>query len=169
MGNSMLQGASVVAIIYLAAWCLFGWRGVLFFAAQSLVSIFLLEATNYVQHYGLVRREVSPGRYEPVAMHHAWNVEHRLTNWLLFNLGRHSEHHCEARRRYQELSARFEGPVLPLGLSGMVVLAFFPPVWQYVMDRKARHWRDYGEQVFIDHIRQRSTVTQGDSHAATLS
>ncbi|MCO6454670.1 MAG: alkane 1-monooxygenase [Pirellulaceae bacterium] len=145
-GNRVLQGMAAVLLLVLAIWAAFGWRGVGVFAAQCVVSIFLLEATNYVQHYGLRRREVAPGKYEPVSALHSWNVEHRLTNWLLFNLGRHSEHHCEPARPYQQLNCAVPGPVLPLGLAGMVVLSFFPPVWWLVMDRRVAYWRREGRE-----------------------
>lgn len=150
VGNRVLQGAAIVLLLVLAIGTVFGWRGVGVFAAQSLVSIFLLEATNYVQHYGLQRRELSPGRYEPISPLHSWNVEHRLTNWLLFNLGRHSEHHCEPARPFQHLNREVAGPILPLGLAGMVVLSFFPPVWWQVMDRRVAYWRRQGRDAPID-------------------
>ena len=36
-----------------------------YFLAQSAVAIFHLEVINYIEHYGLRRRELAPGRFEP--------------------------------------------------------------------------------------------------------
>ncbi|WP_404326867.1 fatty acid desaturase [Aerophototrophica crusticola] len=51
---------------------------------------------NYVEHYGLERRPTRPGAYEPVRPRHSWDSAHRLTNWTLFNLGLHADHHTHA-------------------------------------------------------------------------
>jgi alkane 1-monooxygenase len=139
--NRMFRYAATLALLYgLVGWW-FGLRGVFFFAAQGAVSVFLLEAVNYVQHYGLTRRELAPGRFEPVRPWHSWNFNHRLSNWLLFNLGRHSDHHCKARLPYHALSDHREAPQLPAGYFAMVLLALFPPVWQAVMDPNVRAWQ----------------------------
>jgi alkane 1-monooxygenase len=36
------------------------------------VAFLLIEIVNYVEHYGLVRRELAPGRYERVMPWHSW-------------------------------------------------------------------------------------------------
>jgi alkane 1-monooxygenase len=148
--NRMFGYATILAAVYaLVAWG-FGPRGVFFFAAQGAVAVFLLEAINYVQHYGLTRRQVVRGRYEPVRPWHAWNFSHRLSNWLLFNLGRHSDHHCRARLPFHALRDRPEAPQLPAGYFAMVLLALFPPLWQAVMDPRVRSWRQrYGHDAAL--------------------
>jgi alkane 1-monooxygenase len=144
-GNRMLRYAAALAGLYALIGWAFGPRGVFFFAAQGLVSAFLFEAVNYVQHYGLTRRRVAPGRYEPVRPCHSWNFSHRLSNWMLFNLGRHSDHHCRARLPYHALRDCPDAPQLPAGYFAMVVLALFPPLWQAVMGPRLRAWQEqYG-------------------------
>ena len=115
----------------------FGPRGLLFFIAQGVIAAATLEVINYVEHYGLTRREISPGRYERVTHHHSWNAPQRYTNWLLFNLQRHSDHHAQARRRYQALLHHEDSPQLPAGYATMFVLALLPPLWRRVMDHRA--------------------------------
>ena len=100
---------------------------------------------NYVEHYGLSRREISPGRYERVNHHHSWNAPQRYTNWLLFNLQRHSDHHAVARRRYQALRHHEDSPQLPAGYATMFVLALVPPLWRRVMNPRALACRVPGE------------------------
>lgn len=57
------------AILTLVAWQLgysAYWSVPLFFIAQSILAFSLLEIVNYVEHYGIVRKEISPGKYERV-------------------------------------------------------------------------------------------------------
>ena len=70
-----------------------GIRALAFFLLQSLFAIFLLEQVNAIEHYGLMRKEVKKGEFEPVAAQHSWDVPHRLSNYLLFKLQYHSDHH----------------------------------------------------------------------------
>lgn len=109
----------------------------LYFAAQSAFSILLLEAVNYVEHYGLRRRELSPGHYEPVAPHHSWNASFAITNWTLFALQRHSDHHASPGRPYQLLRHVDGAPQLPAGYPVMIMLALVPPLWHRVMAPRA--------------------------------
>ncbi len=115
--------------------------GVVFFLAQSVVAFTLLEMVNYVEHYGLARKELGSGRYERVTPLHSWNASEMLTNFLLFNLQRHSDHHAFANRRYQVLRHCDESPQLPTGYAGMILLAMVPPLWRRVMDPKVEEAR----------------------------
>jgi alkane 1-monooxygenase len=139
--NRLWRYGLQLVLVYLAVGYFFGVRGVLVFAAQSLVAVFLLETINYVQHYGLTRREVSAGRFEPVRPWHSWDSSHLFSNALSFNLGRHSDHHCRTGRPYQELRPCPEAPQLPSGYAAMAILAYFPPLWQRVIDRRLAAWR----------------------------
>jgi alkane 1-monooxygenase len=111
-----------------------------FFAAQSLVGFTLLEIVNYVEHYGLQRRELAPGKYERVLPKHSWNSPHRLTCWYLFNLPRHADHHYLASRPYWNLRHMDDSPQLPAGYATMVLLALAPRWWFRVMDPRVAAW-----------------------------
>ena len=126
-----LSGSAVVALSLFVA---FGWRGVLFFFAQSAVAVAFLETINYVEHYGLERRRIRPGVYERVTTLHSWNSSQWLTNVLLFNLQRHSDHHAWPSRPYYRLRHHTESPQLPFGYAAMALLAMLPPLWRRVMD-----------------------------------
>ena len=104
------------------------------FAVQSVVAVGLLEVINYVEHYGLVRREVRPGEYERVEPAHSWNSTHAVTSAFLFNLPRHADHHAYASRPYWQLRAWPDAPQLPLGYATMVLVALLPPLWFRTMD-----------------------------------
>lgn len=118
-----------------------GWKAVVFFAAQSLVAMILLETINYIEHYGLERREIAPGKYERTQPHHSWNASQRVTNWFLFNLQRHSDHHYLASRPYWQLRHFDEVPQMPYGYATMFLMAFAPRLWKRVMDPRVLAWR----------------------------
>jgi alkane 1-monooxygenase len=109
---------------------------VAFFALQSAVAIMALELFNYVAHYGLVR-----GAGEPFTDRHSWNASHAVGNALLFNMGRHSDHHRRAAAPYQTLQPVADAPELPAGYAGSMLLALIPPLWRRVMDRRVGELR----------------------------
>jgi alkane 1-monooxygenase len=111
-----------------------GALAVWFWLVQSAYAVFLLEAINYIEHYGLERRAVA-GRREPFGVQHAWNADHWLTNSLLVNLQRHSDHHMHAWKPFAELEP-LPGPQLPTGYAGCLFLASCPPLWFRLMHRR---------------------------------
>ncbi|MEO8458959.1 MAG: alkane 1-monooxygenase [Dokdonella sp.] len=139
--NEMLAWTALWLTFATTAWLLSGVLGVLFFVAQGVIAAATLEVINYVEHYGLQRREIAPGRYERVTHLHSWNAPQRYTNWLLFNLQRHSDHHAQPRRRYQALLHHTDSPQLPAGYASMFVLALVPPLWRRIMDPRALTYR----------------------------
>lgn len=134
IGNRALRYAATMIAMPIAAWCLGGWPGVAVFAGQCLVAIVLVQGINYVEHYGLERREVAPGRYERVDARHSWDSSHRVTNWLLINLARHADHHLAAAKRYQALETTDDAPQLPAGYATMLLVAMVPPLWRRIVD-----------------------------------
>ena len=112
----------------------FGGAALLFWCVQAAYAVFLLEAINYIEHYGLRRRSVN-GRLEPFGVQHAWNADHALTNCFIANLQRHSDHHLHAWKPYATLEA-LPGPQLPTGYAGCLFLASVPPLWFQAMQRR---------------------------------
>merc|ERR1711907_375026 len=72
--------------------------------------------------------------YERPGWFHAWDTADRLTNWMLFKIQRHPDHHTNAGRPYQILRTFKESPTMPTGYAGMFVLSWFPPLFWAVMD-----------------------------------
>lgn len=105
-------------------------EGLCFLLIQSIMAIVMLELINYVEHYGLERARLPHGEYEQVTQFHSWNAAHRFTNYFLFKLQRHSDHHAIGGKRYQLLRTYSASPHLPYGYGGMIVLAAFRP-WYY--------------------------------------
>ena len=94
----------------------------------------LLESVNYIEHYGLTRKRVNDNRYEQVAPEHSWNSDHMLGRVVLFELSRHSDHHANPERSYQDLRTLETSKQLPFGYPAMIVLALFPAKWFQVMN-----------------------------------
>ncbi|MEO1796931.1 MAG: alkane 1-monooxygenase [Pseudomonadota bacterium] len=120
-----------------------GWMGIALFLFQAIVAIWQLELVNYIEHYGLTRKHLGKGKYEYVQPRHSWNSAHKVSNWLLINLQRHSDHHFKADRRFPLLQTygEEEAPNLPYGYPVMTMLAMCPPLWRRVMNPKVRAWR----------------------------
>lgn len=125
------------------AFALGGALGAMLFAAQAFTAIWQLELTNYIEHYGLTRRFLGAGKYEPVRPHHSWNAAHRASNWLLINLQRHSDHHTKPDRRFPLLQTygQDQAPALPYGYPLMGIIAMIPPLWRRIMNPLVRDWR----------------------------
>jgi alkane 1-monooxygenase len=132
--NEVIGWSALSAAIACGIYAFSGPIGLAAWAAQSVIAVALLETVNYLEHYGLERARSPDGSYERTTLVHSWNSSHLLTNLLLFQLQRHSDHHAHPRRRYQELRHYDESPQLPAGYSTMVLLALVPPLWRRVMD-----------------------------------
>ena len=130
----------VLAAVYAGIYLGFGPLALGLFIAQGVIAFSLLEAINYVEHYGLARQRLASGKYERVRPEHSWNSAHRVSNYYLFNLARHSDHHYLASREYDRLRHHASAPQLPSGYAGMVILALFPPLWFRVMDARVAAW-----------------------------
>ncbi|HPI79576.1 MAG TPA: alkane 1-monooxygenase [Cyclobacteriaceae bacterium] len=115
------------------------WHIPLFFFAQSVVAFTLLELVNYVEHYGILRKEKN-GKPERVNPLHSWNSSHVVSNFFLFQLQRHSDHHANAIKRYQVLNHYDYSPQLPSGYPTMVMIALLPPLWFRLMNPRLEEW-----------------------------
>ncbi len=117
------------------------WSIPIFFFGQSILAFTLLELVNYIEHYGILRKELSPGRYERVNALHSWNASHLISNFFLFQLQRHSDHHANAYKRYQVLNHYNESPQLPYGYPTMIIIALVPPLWFALMNNRLENWK----------------------------
>lgn len=132
--NQMLWFSALPMLLAMGLLILWGPMATIFFVAQSVVAFSLLELVNYIEHYGLSRREIRPGIYEPINERHSWNANHLLTNCFLFMLQRHSDHHAHQSRRYQILRQFESSPQLPAGYATMILAALLPPLWFRIMN-----------------------------------
>ena len=59
-----------------------------------------------------------------------------FSNLLLFQLQRHSDHHANPSRSYQSLRSFDNLPELPSGYLSMYLMAYCPPLWFSVMNKR---------------------------------
>lgn len=57
-----------------------------------------------------------------------------MSNYLLFKLQRHSDHHENAMKPYQTLCSYEDSPQLPHGYVVCIIMALFPQTWFEIMD-----------------------------------
>lgn len=131
---SPLLWVTLANVIFLLALAAAGaWKVLAFWLLQSAFAVWLLETVNYIEHYGLQRRTGAQGRLEPFGPQHAWNADHVISNSLLANLQRHSDHHVHAWKTFPELQSLPATPQLPTGYAGCILLAAVPPLWFALM------------------------------------
>ncbi|WMS86090.1 alkane 1-monooxygenase [Pleionea litopenaei] len=132
--NEVLQSVIVALVIYGTIVLWLGIEVLPFLLATALWGGFQLTSANYIEHYGLQRKRMDNGRFELCKPCHSWNSNYLLSNWSLFHLQRHSDHHAYPMRRYQSLRHFDESPQLPAGYYTMFLLAYCPPLWFKIMD-----------------------------------
>lgn len=152
--NHILNAWAMTAVLAAGLIAAFGVRTIPFLILQAVVGFSLLEAVNYLEHYGLARQRTAAGRPEKVTPRHSWNSDRVVTNIFLFQLQRHSDHHANPLRRYQALRSFDESPQLPAGYATMVVAALVTPVWRRIMD--PRVLAHYGGDLSLANVHPRA-------------
>ncbi len=135
--NRMIIGYLRSVFITLLAFVIGGLAGVFFFLFLAVLSKSLLEAINYIEHYGLVR-----DKGKPIRMRHSWNSNHCLSSLYLCNVTRHSDHHRASNLKFWELNPCDESaPTLPYGYLGMLYLLLITPfIYRKIMVKKLIDW-----------------------------
>ncbi|MFD1883483.1 alkane 1-monooxygenase [Paracoccus pacificus] len=139
-------GGAVACMVGVAL--IWGGSGLAFYLALSLYAQMQLMMSDYVQHYGLRRRQRADGRIEPVGPAHSWDAGHPLSSLMMVNAPRHSDHHAHPGRAYPDLRlARGTPPrpVLPYSLPLMAAIALVPPLWRRIMDRRVERMRRFAD------------------------
>lgn len=136
-GNRVIVYLAIEAA-FLFALLLTGWREFFFFILVAMIAVFLLEAFNYIAHYGLTRAVGPDGRIEKLAPYHSWNSARRMNNAALLNMGRHSDHHRFMTRSYEGLEEVAGGSQLPSGYAAALLTALVPQLWHRVMAPRAK-------------------------------
>ena len=133
--NRFLRGWLLSAAWAGLAFLLGGWRAVAFFVASAIWGKAVLEITNFIEHYGLIRL---PGtRVEP---RHSWNSNAWMSSTILYHLTRHSDHHAEGGKPFWRLRPMPAAPMLPAGYMGMLIAALVPPWYRRLMVPRLAAW-----------------------------
>ena len=115
------------------------------FAFLGLSCVFSMKISNYFQHYGLRRVRLPNGRWEKAMPRHSWDADWKFTNWMLFNMQRHADHHAVASRQYPllQVSNLDESPELPGTYADMMNIVLRPKRWFAKMDPLVDQWREH--------------------------
>ncbi|MEV6766993.1 alkane 1-monooxygenase [Nocardia sp. NPDC051030] len=166
--NNILQAWSMTLVLFGTLLAIFGWHILPYLVLQAVIGASLLETVNYVEHYGLLRRRRANGMWARCSARDSWNSDRLVTNIFLFHLQRHSDHHANPGRRYQTLRSSDEAPQLPAGYASMILLAYFPPLWRMVMDKRvlAHYSGDISKANVQPRKRERLAARHGMAAAA---
>ncbi len=139
--NQMLQFQILQIMFCLVIFWVWGFVAFMGFLVAAFIGILLLEAVNYIEHYGLERKLMPSGYFERTLPQHSWNSDHVLGRLMLFELTRHSDHHYLASRKFQILRSIDQAPQLPTGYPGSIILSLVPPLWFKVMNKKIADYK----------------------------
>ncbi len=129
---STIRSVLIVSLMYLIG----GVYGLIMGLSIALIAKILLETVNYIEHYGLVRKERTK-----VYPRHSWNSNHFMSNIILYNLSRHSHHHEKAYVEFWDLEAYEDAPEMPYGYLSMIYIALLFPWWYHkIMAKKLIDW-----------------------------
>ncbi len=104
----------------------------LFYLAQIIGTHIVLESVNYIQHYGLLRKQ-HDGEYEKTGAEHTWDADHFFSSFMTFRVGHHSYHHLVVKPYYL-LDTEAQAPKLPMGYFWSIAMVLLPPWWHRVIN-----------------------------------
>ena len=111
-----------------------GVLGVLSLAVIWTISNFLLEALNFMGHYGLIRE-----KGKPVEHRHSWDNDNLFTSWFFIEIGRQGDHHVRGETYFWELDD-VDAPNYGIGYFSLFVLTLFPPVFRRFTQKLLDDW-----------------------------
>jgi alkane 1-monooxygenase len=129
--NYVLLNLLLQALFLLGCFLMGGSWLVLAVMLQYLLANFLLEYTNYIEHYGLTRAD-----NERATEIHSWQTDKVISRFILIDLSRHADHHYYASKPYHALKSYSNSPVLPFGYASAIYVALLPPLWFSIMNRQ---------------------------------
>ena len=130
-------GALILALVMAGLLGLLAWV-LLALHVQSQILL-----SDYVQHYGLIRRARPDGRLEPVGLCHSWNTPHWFSGLVMLNAPRHSDHHANPARPFPALRLPDpnDAPRLPWPLPVACAIALIPGLWRRAIRPHLDRWR----------------------------
>ena len=127
---------SIVSVLMIAIGCgLLGGiaAGMVAFAA-TITAKFMLEALNFLQHYGLVRVAGVP-----MENHHTWNHLSAVSRAVGYEITTHIDHHKNGDLRFDQLVPYPEAPQMP-SVFVCAVMAVIPPLWTRYAQKRLQEW-----------------------------
>ncbi len=148
MNNYVFSSVILQFIFCVVVFYFVGKYGLLVYLLQCIVANFLLEYTNYIEHYGLSRNE-----NERVNETISWQTDKVISRFFLIDLSRHSDHHYYASKPFHELQTYERSPVLPGGYASAIYMALIPPIWFRVVNKRLKEYEKSlkDENILISH------------------
>ena len=117
---------------------LFVWTGGLIGICALLVvwslANFLLEALNFMGHYGLIREEG-----KPVEHRHSWDNDSVFTSWFFIEIGRQCDHHVRGETYFWELDD-VGGPNYGIGYFSLFAITLIPQMFRRYVRKHLDNW-----------------------------
>ena len=111
-----------------------GVLGVISLTVIWAISNFLLEALNFMGHYGLIRE-----KGKPVEHRHSWDNDNLFTSWFFIEIGRQGDHHVRGETYFWELDD-VDAPNYGIGYFSLFVLTLFPPIFRRFTQKLLDDW-----------------------------
>jgi len=113
-----------------------------------VISNFLLEALNFMGHYGLIRKD------GPVEYRHSWDNDNIFTSWFFIEIGRQCDHHVRGETYFWELDD-VKGPNYGIGYFSLFILTLIPRLFRKFVQKHLDNW-------------DKNYATEGERHIASL-
>ena len=113
-----------------------------------VISNFLLEALNFMGHYGLIRKD------GPVEYRHSWDNDNVFTSWFFIEIGRQCDHHVRGETYFWELDD-VKGPNYGIGYFSLFILTLIPGLFRKFVQKHLDNW-------------DKNYATDGERHIASL-
>ena len=113
-----------------------------------VISNFLLEALNFMGHYGLIRKD------GPVEYRHSLDNDNIFTSWFFIEIGRQCDHHVRGETYFWELDD-VKGPNYGIGYFSLFILTLIPRLFRKFVQKHLDNW-------------DKNYATDGERHIASL-
>ena len=117
---------------------LFTWSGGIIGIISIIVvwslSNFLLEALNFMGHYGLIREDGKPVEHK-----HSWDNDNLFTSWFFIEIGRQGDHHVRGETYFWELD-EVGAPNYQIGYFTLFLLTLVPPLFRAYTQKYLDNW-----------------------------
>ncbi len=105
--HQMLHGALIELAIVILGGYWFGWLAAVVFLYQALAAVRIIEAVNYIQHWGLQEGDFGNS--------YGWVCDSWITKYCFISLSHHIGHHRDGSVPFYEIPYSNQGPLMPYG------------------------------------------------------
>ena len=133
--NLILWEIGIALLIPVTAGLIGGWKAAALVFLVQVITKFVVEALNYLQHYGLLR---VPG--SAIEVQHAWNHLNWWDRVVGYEITNHINHHRDGFLRFDQLIPDPDAPQMP-NVFVCILCAFIPPLWfNLIAKPRLKNW-----------------------------